>query len=125
MLPEATEASRRFGLAQNRMGVALNSLRSVLAVAVLPILTAFVNRIADLGGWVSRMVRGSNLLQVALGALGIAGAAAALMIVAAWAPIVAPFVGVGLAVAGKGGGQGRDTLNINDHQRNFGNGSQR
>lgn len=99
MLPEATEASRRFGLAQNRMGVALNSLRSVLAVAVLPILTAFVNRIADLGGWVSRMVRGSNLLQVALAALGVAGAAAALMIVAAWAPIVAPFVGVGLAVA--------------------------
>lgn len=99
MLPEATEASRHFGLAQNRMGVALNSLRSVLAVAVLPILTAFVNGLANVGGWVSRMVRGSNLLQVALGALGIAGAAAALMIVAAWAPIVAPFVGVGLAVA--------------------------
>lgn len=98
MLPEATEASRRFGLAQNRMGIALNSLRSVLAVAVLPILTAFVNGLANVGGWVSRMVRGSNLLQVALGALGIAAAAAALMIIAAWAPIVAPFLAAGLAI---------------------------
>jgi hypothetical protein len=98
MLPEATEASRRFGLAQNRMGIALNSLRSVLAVAVLPILTTFVNGLANVGGWVSRMVRGSNLLQVALGALGVAAAAAALMIIAAWAPIVAPFLAVGLAV---------------------------
>lgn len=99
MLPEATEASRRFGLAQNRMGIALNSLRSVLAVAILPILTGFVNGLANLGGWVSRMVRGSNLLQVALGALGIAAAAAAVMIIAAWAPIVAPFLGIGLALA--------------------------
>ena len=45
MLPEATEASRRFRARAEPHGVALSSLRSVLAVAVLPILAAFVNRI--------------------------------------------------------------------------------
>jgi len=98
MLPEATEAAGRFGLAQNRMGIALNSIRSVIAVAVLPVVTAFTNKLANLGGWVSRMVRGSNILQVALSVLGAVAAAVAIAIIAAWGPIVAPFLGIGLAI---------------------------
>jgi len=98
ILPEATEASGRFGLAQNRMKIAMDSLRSVIAVAILPTLTAFTNGLANLGGWVSRMVRGSSLLQVVLGVLGAVAVAAAIAIIAAWGPIVAPFVAIGIAI---------------------------
>ena len=69
MLPEATEASRRFASRRTAWGRAQQSAqRARRGGAADP--DGLVNRIADLGGWVSRMVRGSNLLQVALAALG-------------------------------------------------------
>jgi hypothetical protein len=90
VLPEAVEQGRRFTVAQGRMQVALDSVRSVVATSLLPVLTTLVNAGANVTGWFSRMTRGSNLVNVALAALGVAGAAAAVKIIVAWGPVVLP-----------------------------------
>jgi len=99
VLPEAVAAGRGFTVAQGRMKVAMDSLRSVLATAVLPIFEQITNKVADFTGWLSRMTRGSNVVNVALAALGVVGAAAALGLIAAWGPVVLPFLAVGAGIA--------------------------
>jgi hypothetical protein len=98
VLPEAVEQGRRFTVAQGRMQVALDSVRSVIATSLLPVVTYLTNGIADVTGWFSRMTRGSNLVSVAIGAVGIAGAAAAVKIIAAWGPVLAPLAASALAL---------------------------
>lgn len=99
VLPEAVAAGRGFTVAQGRMKVAMDSLRSVLATAVLPIFERVTNKVADFTGWLSRMTRGSNVVNVALASLGVVGAAAALAVIAAWGPVLAPFLAVGAGIA--------------------------
>lgn len=99
VLPEAVEQGRRFTVAQGRMQVALDSVRSVIATSLLPVVTYLTNGIANVTGWFSRMTRGSNLVSVAIGAVGIAGAAAAVNIIAAWGPVLAPLALSGAALA--------------------------
>lgn len=98
VLPEAVEQGRRFTVAQGRMQVALDSVRSVVATSLLPVMTYLTNGIANVTGWFSRMTRGSNLVSVAIGAVGIAGAAAAVKIIAAWGPVLAPLAASALAL---------------------------
>jgi len=99
VLPEAVEAARGFTAAQQRMKVATDSIRSVIATALLPVITAVTNKIADFTGWLSRMARGSNIVQVVLGMLGVAAAAVAAAIIVSWLPVIAPFLAVGVAIA--------------------------
>jgi len=98
VLPEAIEESRRFAVAQGRLGVAADSVRSVIATSLLPVVTYLTNGIANVTGWFSRMTRGSNLVSVAIGAVGIAGATAAVKIIAAWGPVLAPLAASALAL---------------------------
>ena len=98
VLPEAVEAAQGFTAAQQRMKVASDSIRSVMATALLPVITAITNKVADFTGWLSRMTRGSNVVNVAMVALGVAGATAGLSILAAWLPTMLPFIGIGLLI---------------------------
>jgi hypothetical protein len=97
--PEAVEASRRFTQAQERQGRALDSLRSVLATTLLPALTWWLNLTARAEGLLARLTRGTHVAEVALGALGVVGVAVAAQIVAAWGPVVAPYLAAAVAVA--------------------------
>lgn len=100
VLPEASAEARRFELAQRRMGIALDSVRSVIAVSLLPPLTWLTNRAAELTGWWSRMTRGTQVVRVALTALAVAGAAAAGVLVVAWAPVLLPIAKAAVVLAG-------------------------
>jgi hypothetical protein len=97
--PEAVEISRQYTRATERLSVAQDSLRSVLAVGILPALTWVTNRAAELTGWWSRMTRGTNLAQVALVALGVAGIATAGALIVAWLPVALPFIKIALLIA--------------------------
>jgi hypothetical protein len=90
--PEATEAARQYALAQERLSRGSDSLRSVLAVALLPRLAELVTKGAEVLGWLSRMTRGTHLVEVALVAVGLAGVAAGTALVATWLSAAAPFI---------------------------------
>lgn len=96
--PEATEAARQYTLAQERLARGSDSLRSVLATALLPRLTELVTAGARALGWLARMTRGSHLVEVGLLALGVAAAAAATSVVATWLSAAAPILGAAAAV---------------------------
>lgn len=98
--PEAVEASRKFTQAQERQGRALDSLRSVLATALLPALSWWLNLVARGEGALAKFARGTKLVEVAMGLAGAAGVVAAGAILVAWGPVAAPFVLAALAVAG-------------------------
>jgi len=95
--PEATEAARKFAQAQARMQVGLTSVRSVIFTSLAPTMEGLVTKGAKLLGWLARVTRGSHMARNVLAALGIAGAAAAAPLIAAWLPAAAPFL---LAAAG-------------------------
>lgn len=97
--PEAVEASRRFTQAQERASRAFDSLRSVLAVTLLPVLSRVLDFVARGEGLFARLTRGTHVVEIALAALGAAGAFAAARIIAAWLPVVAPFVFTAVKIA--------------------------
>lgn len=94
ILPEATEEARKFSVAQTRMRLAADSVRSVFAVGLLPALTWVTEKVARVTGWFARMARGSRVVEVALSALGIVGAAAGVAVLVAWAPVLVPLLKV-------------------------------
>ena len=94
ILPEATEEARKFSGAQTRMRLAADSVRSVFAVGLLPALTWVTEKVARVTGWFARMARGSRVVEVALSALGIVGAAAGVAVLVAWAPVLVPLLKV-------------------------------
>lgn len=94
VLPEAVEEGRRFTMAQARMRVALDSTRSVVATALLPIFTRATNEFANFTGWLSRMTRGTHILNGVFIGLGVVGAAAGGAVTAAWLPVIAPIAAV-------------------------------
>lgn len=98
--PEAALAAREYTRAMERQGRATDSLRSVFATSLLPVLTWVIDKITKAEGWFARLTRGTHLVQVGLVALGIAGAAVAASMIATWAPVLAPFLAAGAAVAG-------------------------
>lgn len=95
--PEATEAARKFAQAQARMQVGLTSVRSVIFTALAPAMEGLVSKGAKALGWLARMTRGSHMARNVLVALGVAGAAAAAPLIAAWLPAAAPFLLAGAA----------------------------
>lgn len=97
--PEATEAARGYTQAQERLSRGMDSLRSVLATALLPALSWLVNKVAALEGYFARLTRGTHVVQIVLAALGVVGAAAAVALIAAWWPVIGPFLGVAAAIA--------------------------
>lgn len=90
--PEATEASRKYTQAQERLKIATDSLRSVLATALLPALTWVVTKVTQAEAWLARMTKGTHVTEIALWALAVVGVAAALALIVAWAPVIAPFL---------------------------------
>jgi hypothetical protein len=97
--PEAVEASRRYTQATERMSRAQDSLRSTLAVALLPALSWLVERGAHVEGLFARLTHGTHVVQIALAGLAAAAVAMAAPVIAAWAPIALPFVVVAAKVA--------------------------
>lgn len=97
--PEAVEASRAFTQAQERQGRAMDSLRSVLATSLLPALTWWLNLTARAEGLLARLTRGTHVTELALGGLGVVGVAVAGNLLAAWWPVLAPFVATAAKVA--------------------------
>lgn len=97
-LPEAVEAGRQYTRATERLSVAQDSLRSVLAVGILPTLTWVTNKVAELTGWWSRMTRGTNVVQVGLTALAAAGVVAAGALLVAWLPVLLPFIKIAVLI---------------------------
>ena len=95
--PEAVEASRRFTQAQERQSRAMDSMRSVLATSLLPVLSWFMNLVARAEGALAKLTRGTHVVEVGLALLGAAAVRAGAMVVAAWLPAAAPFL---LAAAG-------------------------
>lgn len=97
---EAAQASREYTMATTRLSVAQDALRSVLATAVIPLLTWIVSKVTAVTVVFVRFTRGTRLAEVAIGALAVAGTAAAAQLILAWAPVVLPFLLAGLAIAG-------------------------
>lgn len=92
IFPEAIEAADDYGDATDRMKVATDSFRSVIAVGLLPILTWLVSRGTDVVAWLSRMTRGTHVAQLAIAALGTTGAVAGAKMLLAWLPVIGPFL---------------------------------
>lgn len=97
--PEAVEASREFTQATEKLSRAQDSLRSVLAVALLPALSWVTEKGAKLAGLFARLTNGTHVVQIALAALGVVGAAAAAALIVAWAPVAAPYIAAAAAAA--------------------------
>jgi len=97
--PEAVEASRRYTQATERLSRAQDSLRSTLAVALLPALSWLVDKGAKVAGLMARLTHGTHVVQIALAGLAAAAVAMAAPVIAAWAPIALPFVVVAAKVA--------------------------
>lgn len=98
VLPEAVAAGRGFTVAQGRMKVAMDSLRSVLATSLLPAMTRTTNAVANITGWFSRMMRGTHLVEGGLTALRVAGVAVGARLLVAFAPILLPMAKMALVV---------------------------
>lgn len=87
--PEAVAASRQFTVATEKSQRAMDSLRSVLAVALLPALAWVATNLAHAAGLLARLTAGTHVAQIALVALGVAGVAAASTMIVAWFPLIA------------------------------------
>lgn len=96
---EAVAASREYTMATTRLSVAQDALRSNLATSIMPLLAQLLGGITKLVVVFVKFTRGTRLVEVALGALAIAGTAAAITMIAAWLPVVLPFVLAGIAIA--------------------------
>lgn len=97
--PEAVEASRRYTQATERLSRAQDSLRSTLAVALLPALSWLVEKGAKVEGLFARLTHGTHVVQIALAGLALAAAAAAAPVIVAWAPVALPFVVMAAKIA--------------------------
>ena len=91
MFPEAVAAANDYGDATDRLRVAQSSLRSVVAVELLPVLTWLATEATDLVSGLSRLTRGTNVARVAMVLLGAGGAVTAGRMLAAWGPAIARF----------------------------------
>lgn len=97
--PEAVEASRRYTQATERLSRAQDSLRSTLAVALLPALSWLIEKGAKVEGLFARLTHGTHVVQIALAGLALAAAAAAAPVIVAWAPVALPFVVMAAKIA--------------------------
>lgn len=97
--PEAVAASREYTQATAKLTRAQDSLRSVLAVSLLPILSSVVSHVALGAGRLANLTHGTHVLQIAFAAMGVVAAAVAIKMIVAFAPVVAPYIAIAAAVA--------------------------
>jgi len=94
MSDEAIAAADDYGDAMDKWNTTLVSVRSTIAVSLLPLLTEFLGWITKGASQFSRLTRGTHLAEGALKLLGIAGAVAGAKLLVAWLPVLAPILGV-------------------------------
>jgi hypothetical protein len=85
---EAVKASRDFDDALGRLGVVVQSVKGKIAQFLLPVLQRGVDWLTKTGASLFQMAKNSNLLQVALGALGGVLAFFAVRAALAFAPVI-------------------------------------
>ena len=95
--PEATEAARRFTQQQERMRVALTSVRSSIFAQLAPSLEGLMQKVSVVVGWFARVTRGSHFFEHAVRNLGLVLAVAAVPALAAWSPLTLTFGAVAAA----------------------------
>jgi hypothetical protein len=93
------EVSARLSESYQEQDTALLSLRSRIGVLVLPIIDRLVQGVTKLLTSFFKMTDGTNVLTIALTAMGIAGAAAGVKILATFAKAILVFAGVAIAAA--------------------------
>jgi hypothetical protein len=98
MSSEAIDAANAYGDATDRLTVAQDALRSVLATALLPLLTTFVKKLTEVEAWLVKTARGTHVVELALVALGGAATVQAAKMLRAWAPVLLPFAKLALAI---------------------------
>ena len=96
--PEATEAARRFTVAQGKLQRGLTSLRSSIFSQLSPSMEGLMEKAGKLAGWFSRVTRGTQVFSNAARILGVGLAVAAVPALIAWAPMLATFLGIAGAV---------------------------
>lgn len=96
MSQESIEAAGAFGDEMNRLQVLQDGFRAALATELLPILKEGAQKTREWMVELLKVVKNSELAKSALIALGIVGAAAALKMLLAWAPMI---VSAGLMIA--------------------------
>lgn len=94
----AIEAGKKFTTILSRNRVATDTLRSSIAVVLLPVVGWFVEKATRLTVTLAKVVRTSSTLQTALIALGVAGAVALAPLVVSAAAAIAPFGALFLVV---------------------------
>lgn len=95
---EAAAAANAYGDVTDRAEVAALSLKSTLAVALLPALTWLVTRATQASAQFAVFARGTHLAREALKLLGAVAAAQAAKMVVAYLPAIAGFVTMALLV---------------------------
>lgn len=94
IFPEAIEAAGKYGDATDRLTVAQQSLRSVVAVTLLPVLTRLVEGSTETIATISRLTRGTHVAEAAMAVFGTAAAVVAGQMLRAWLPVLARFGGI-------------------------------
>lgn len=99
----AVHAADDYGDSLERLRVAQMGLKSMIGVFLLPALTSVTDWASHAIATFHRLTDGTHVLQEAGAALGVGLAAAAAQTIAAWLPVIAPFLAlvavIGLAIA--------------------------
>jgi hypothetical protein len=90
---EAEAAGKRLEFVWTR--VKNNALR-----ALVPIIKWFTDKLTTMVVWVNKATAGTHVWQAALTVLGGVGIAIAARMIAAWLPVIAPFIPIALAIGG-------------------------
>lgn len=98
MSEEAIQAASDLEDANRRLDVSWLSLRSRVAVILLPALERFTAWLTDASGAFNRVAERGRILETILAALGATAAAAGARTAVAWAAAAAPFVGLAVVV---------------------------
>jgi hypothetical protein len=79
-----------------RFNLTLLSLKSRLAVAVLPALTRFFEKLAEAGAGLAKITKGTNIVKAALGVLGFASVKTGLQLLKPWLKLLRPLALIAL-----------------------------
>lgn len=97
-LERLAELGAEVGDEQDRLNLVWDAMRTRLAVLLLPALSSVLEAFLSVGTVVNDLIRGSSILEVVAGALGVALAAAAISTIGVWGPAAATFGVVALAI---------------------------
>ena len=96
--PQMIQASSDLTDTLGRLSVAVMSLKSRLAVILLPAINWVTGKLIRLSVWFSAIAEKSHIVEVALGALGVVAVAVAIKFAIAWGVALAPVILVAAAV---------------------------